>query len=60
MLQGFGPAGGSRDQKREDLGDPSEFAQALRLSWLPKVTEGFLVRRRELLPDSQRVHGRGV
>lgn len=40
---GFGPQGGSRDQKREDL-DPSELAQALRLSWLPKVTEGFFMR----------------
>jgi predicted ATPase len=40
---GFGPQGGSRDHQREDL-DPSEFAQALRLSWLPKVSEGFFMR----------------
>jgi hypothetical protein len=34
---GFDPQGGSRDHQREALAGRSEFAQALRLSWLPKV-----------------------
>ena len=41
---GFDPQGGSRDHQREALADRSEFAQALRLSWLPKVAEGFFMR----------------
>ena len=41
---GFNPEGGSRDHQRETFADRSEFAQALRLSWLPKVTEGFFLR----------------
>ena len=41
---GFDPEGGSRDHHRENLADRSELAQALRLSWLPKVTEGFFMR----------------
>src|SRR5437870_8957925 len=41
---GFNPEGGNRDHHREALADRSELAQALRLSWLPKVTEGFFMR----------------
>lgn len=41
---GFNPEGGNRDHLREAFEDRSEFAQALRLSWLPKVTEGFFMR----------------
>lgn len=41
---GFNPEGGNRDHHREALADRSDFAQALRLSWLPKMTEGFFLR----------------
>jgi predicted ATPase len=41
---GFNPEGGSRDHHRAVFADRSELAQALRLSWLPKVTEGFFLR----------------
>ncbi len=41
---GFNPEGGNRDHYREALADRSELAQALRLSWLPKVAEGFFMR----------------
>jgi predicted ATPase len=41
---GFGPEGGNRDHHREALAERSELAQALRLSWLPKVAEGFFMR----------------
>jgi predicted ATPase len=41
---GFNPEGGSRDHHREALADRSLLAQALRLSWLPKVAEGFFMR----------------
>lgn len=41
---GFNPEGGDRDHHREVFADRSPLAQALRLSWLPKVTEGFFMR----------------
>jgi predicted ATPase len=41
---GFNPEGGNRDHHRANLADRSELAQALRLSWLPKVSEGFFMR----------------
>lgn len=41
---GFNPEGGSRDHHRAVFADRSPLAQALRLSWLPKVTEGFFMR----------------
>jgi len=41
---GFNPEGGNRDHHREAVADRSELAQALRLSWLPKVAEGFFMR----------------
>ena len=41
---GFNPEGGNRDHHRAIFADRSELAQALRLSWLPKVTEGFFMR----------------
>lgn len=41
---GFSPEGGSRDHQREAFAERSDFAQALRLSWSPKVTEGFFMR----------------
>jgi predicted ATPase len=41
---GFNPEGGNRDHHRAVFADRSPFAQALRLSWLPKVTEGFFMR----------------
>jgi predicted ATPase len=41
---GFNPEGGSRDHHREAREDRLELAKALRLSWLPKMTEGFFMR----------------
>ena len=41
---GFGPEGGSRDHNRASFVDRSLFAQSLRLSWQPKVVEGFFLR----------------
>jgi len=41
---GFNPEGGNRDHQRESFADRSAFAQALRLSWAPKVAEGFFMR----------------
>ena len=41
---GFGPQGGNRDHHRESLEERSALAKALRLSWLPKATEGFFMR----------------
>jgi predicted ATPase len=41
---GFNPEGGSRDHHRATVADRSPLAQALRLSWSRKVTEGFFMR----------------
>jgi predicted ATPase len=41
---GFNPEGGNRDHHREVFADRSPLAQALRLSWRPRVTEGFFMR----------------
>jgi predicted ATPase len=41
---GFNPEGGNRDHYRATFADRSELAQSLRLSWFPKVTEGFFLR----------------
>ena len=41
---GFNPEGGNRDHHREAREDRSDLAQAIRLSWLPKMTEGFFMR----------------
>ena len=41
---GFHPEGGNRDHHRAMFAERSALAQALRLSWLPRVTEGFFLR----------------
>lgn len=41
---GFNPEGGNRDHFKEARMDRSELAQALSLSWLPKMAEGFFMR----------------
>ena len=41
---GFNPEGGNRDHYREAREERSALAQALSLSWMPKVTEGFFMR----------------
>jgi predicted ATPase len=41
---GFNPEGGSRDHYFATFGDRSDLAEALRLSWMPKVSEGFFLR----------------
>ena len=41
---GFNPEGGNRDHHRETVAGRSPLAQALRLSWQPKVTDGFFMR----------------
>lgn len=40
----FHPEGGNRDHYRGGIARPSELAAALRLSWQPKVTQGFFFR----------------
>jgi predicted ATPase len=41
---GFDAEGGSRDHLREARAERSALAQLLRLSWLPKVSDGFFMR----------------
>jgi predicted ATPase len=41
---GFSSEGGNRDHHRETFEERSELSQSLRLSWFPKVTEGFFMR----------------
>ena len=42
---GFNPEGGGRDhQDRDERDDRDDLASALKLSWLPKVTDGFFMR----------------
>lgn len=41
---GFNPEGGNRDHYRATFTERSELAQALRLSWRRKTTEGFFLR----------------
>jgi predicted ATPase len=41
---GFNAEGGSRDHNFAEHGDRSDLGSALRLSWLPKVTDGFFMR----------------
>ena len=41
---GFNPEGGGRDHHRAVDAEHSPLAQALRLSWLPKVNDGFFMR----------------
>lgn len=41
---GFNPEGGNRDHHYAAFAERSALAQALRLSWMPKVTEGFFLR----------------
>jgi predicted ATPase len=41
---GYAPEGGNRDHNRASFVERSLFAQALQLSWRPKVVEGFFMR----------------
>jgi predicted ATPase len=41
---GFNPEGGNRDHQRATFAERSPLAKALRLSWRPRVTEGFFLR----------------
>jgi len=41
---GFNPEGGNRDHHRAVFAERSPLSQALRLTWQPKVTEGFFMR----------------
>jgi predicted ATPase len=41
---GFNPEGGNSDHQRESFADRSVLAQALRLSWMPRVRDGFFLR----------------
>ena len=41
---GFNPQGGSRDHHYARFADRTPLAQALRLTWKPKVNEGFFMR----------------
>jgi len=41
---GFGPTGGSRDHGFHEEDGRTELGKALRLGWLPRVTDGFFLR----------------
>ena len=41
---GFNPEGGNREHYREVFEERSELAQSLRLTWVPRTTEGFFLR----------------
>jgi predicted ATPase len=41
---GFNPEGGGRDHQFRTRSEEASLAEALRLSWLPKVTDGFFMR----------------
>ncbi len=41
---GFNTEGGNRDHYREIFQERSKLAQALRLSWFPKISDGFFLR----------------
>jgi predicted ATPase len=41
---GFNPEGGGRDHQYRSGDEPGDLAEALRLSWSPKVTDGFFMR----------------
>ena len=41
---GFNPEGGGRDHHFQTRDDPVDLASALRLSWHPKVSDGFFMR----------------
>lgn len=41
---GFNPEGGNRDHFREQAEERSALAQAIRLTWAPRTTEGFFLR----------------
>jgi predicted ATPase len=41
---GFNPEGGNSDHHRESFANRSALAQALRLSWMPRVRDGFFLR----------------
>jgi predicted ATPase len=41
---GFNPEGGGRDHLFQTRAEAAALAEALRLSWLPKVTDGFFMR----------------
>jgi predicted ATPase len=41
---GFNPEGGGRDHRFQSRSEAVDLAQALKLSWMPKVAEGFFMR----------------
>jgi predicted ATPase len=66
---GFNPEGGSRDHHREAFAERSPLAQALRLTWRPKVSDGFFMRAEsfynfatylEQVSDMRRFGGRSL
>lgn len=54
---GFNPEGGNRDHYRAVFADRSPLAQALRLSWRPKVMEGFFLRAESFYNFSRYLDG---
>ena len=56
---GFNPEGGNRDHYREAREDRSELAQALKLSWMPKMTEGFFMRAESFYNFASYLDGSG-
>ncbi len=54
---GFNPEGGNRDHFREVFEDRSALAQALRLSWMPRTTEGFFLRAESFFNFASYIEG---
>ena len=54
---GFNPEGGSRDHYRESFEERSKLADALRLSWLPRTTEGFFLRAESFFNFASYIEG---
>jgi predicted ATPase len=56
---GFGSLGGTRDHRASNSSDDVALAAALRLSWKPKVTEGFFMRAESFFDFSKYIDAVG-
>lgn len=57
---GFNPEGGNRDHVRATFAERSELAQALKLTWFPKVTQGFFMRAESFYNFATYLDGTGT
>jgi predicted ATPase len=53
---GFHAEGGNRDHHRESSADRSPLARSLRLSWMPKVSDGFFLRAESFYNFATYIH----